>query len=536
VPAGHDSFSEDMLRTYIAHYPNRMKTTWEALMGLGKINIHNPNEKFSMSFLAANLSLYVNGVSWLHGKVSREILAPLWTGYLPEELHVGYVTNGVHYPTWTAGEWKAIHAEVFGGDFTNHHYDKTCFEGIYRVEDSTVWDVRNKLRVKLIAKIKERMSGRNAPAHYSPHDIVAIRETLRDDILTIGFARRFATYKRAHLLFRNLERLDEIVNNPVQPVQFLYAGKAHPADKAGQDLIKRIVEVSRMPQFLGKILFLENYDMNLAKAMVQGVDVWMNTPTRPQEASGTSGEKAVMNGVMHFSVLDGWWVEGYQQGAGWALPMEQTYENQAYQDELDVETIYNMLDDEIAPMFYKRDKHGISGEWMNQIKNTIAKVASNFTTNRMLIDYEERFYNKLAERHARLVKDNYAEAAAIAEWKKKVEREWAHIEILSFEQPDNTRDLFALGKEVEAKITLLVGALAPEDVGVEFVIAEQEKNETYRIKSKHEFTLASRVNGHATYKVKIVPDVPGMFYFAARIFAKNPKLPHRQDFALVKWL
>jgi phosphorylase/glycogen(starch) synthase len=291
-----------------------------------------------------------------------------------------------------------------------------------------------------------------------------------------------------------------------------------------------------MPQFIGKIVFIPNYDIELAKLLVQGVDIWLNTPTRPLEASGTSGEKAVMNGVMHFSVLDGWWVEGYQQGAGWALPMEQTYENQAYQDELDVETIYNMIDDEIAPMFYKRDKRGISAEWMEQIKNTIAKVASNFTTNRMLIDYEERFYNKLAERHACLIKNNYAEATAIVEWKKKVEREWEHIEMLSFEQPDNTRDLFALGKEVEATITLLIGGLEPNDVGVEFVIAEQGKNETYRIKSKHEFALVDHANGQATYKVKMVPDVPGMFYCAARIFARNPKLPHRQDFALVKWL
>ncbi|MDR0294883.1 MAG: alpha-glucan family phosphorylase [Prevotellaceae bacterium] len=536
VPAGHDAFGENMLRTYMSHYPDRLKISWGKLMSLGKIRVNDPNEKFSMSYLAANLSQEVNGVSWLHGEVSRDILKELWPGYLPEELHVSYVTNGVHYPTWTAPEWKEIHEEVFGADFKTHHYDKSCFDGIYKVANERILAVRNTLRKRLINEIKKRLSDSTAMSYFTPRQVVEVKEQLRDDVLTIGFARRFATYKRAHLLFKNLERLSEVINNTEHPVQFVFAGKAHPADKAGQELIKRIVEVSKMPQFIGKIVFVPNYDIELAKLLVQGVDIWLNTPMRPQEASGTSGEKAVMNGVMHFSVLDGWWVEGYQQGAGWALPMEQIYENQAYQDELDVETIYNMLDDEIAPMFYKRDKHGVSVEWMNQIKNTIAKVASNFTTNRMLIDYEERFYNKLVKRHAWLVKDNYAEAAAIVEWKKKVEREWEHIEILSFKQPDNTLDLFALGKEVEAEITLLVGALAPEDVGVEFVIAEQEKNETYRIKSKYEFTLSLRVNGHATYKVKIVPDVPGMFYFAARIFAKSPKLPHRQDFALVKWL
>ena len=537
VPAGHDSFSENMLRTYMSHYPDRLKITWEKLMGLGKIKADDIHEKFSMSYLAANLSQEVNGVSWLHGKVSRDILKDLWPGYLPEELHVSYVTNGVHYPTWTAPEWKEIQSEVFGAEFKTHHYDKTCFNGIYKVDDERIWSVRNKLRKRLISDIKRRLSNSAATmAYFTPRQVVEVKELLRNDVLTIGFARRFATYKRAHLLFKDLERLSELINNAERPVQFIFAGKAHPADKAGQDLIKRIVEVSKMPQFIGRIVFVPNYDIELAKLLVQGVDIWLNTPMRPQEASGTSGEKAVMNGVMHFSVLDGWWVEGYQQGAGWALPMEQTYENQAYQDELDVETIYNMIEDEIAPMFYKHNEQGFSVEWIEQIKNTIAKVASNFTTNRMLIDYEERFYNKLAERHAWLIRNDYAEAAAIAEWKKKVDREWEHIEVISFEQPDNTRDLFALGKEVEAKITLLIGSLAPEDVGVEFVIAEQGKDENYNIKSKSEFTLVSHADGQATYKVTIVPDVPGMFYFAARIFARNPKLPHRQDFALVKWL
>ncbi|MFB0973770.1 MAG: alpha-glucan family phosphorylase, partial [Bacteroidales bacterium] len=391
VPAGHDAFSEDLLRTYIAHYPARLKIDWQTMMSLGKINGNDPNEKFSMSYLAANLSQEVNGVSWLHGKVSRGIFAKMWPGYLPEELHVSYVTNGVHYPTWTAPEWKRIHERVFGDKFGTHHYDKSCFDGIYTVPDEEIWSTRNLLRAKLIDYVKECMSDTSLTNHYSPKEIVAIRKTLREDILTVGFARRFATYKRATLLFRNLDRLDEIVNDPKQPVQFLFAGKAHPADQAGQDLIKRIIEVSKMPQFIGKIVFVPNYDITLAKLLVQGVDVWMNNPTRPQEASGTSGEKAVMNGVMHFSVLDGWWVEGYVKGAGWALPMERTYDDQNFQDELDAATIYTILENEIVPTFYRRDSDGLPKEWINTIKNTVSKVASNFTTNRMLNDYLEKF-------------------------------------------------------------------------------------------------------------------------------------------------
>ncbi len=535
VPAGHDAFPEDMLRTYMSHYPDRLKISWGKMMGLGKINAADHNEKFSMSYLAANLSQEVNGVSWLHGEVSRDILKDLWPGYLPEELHVSYVTNGVHYPTWTAPEWKEIQAEVFGEDFKTHHYDKSCFDGIYKVDNHRILDTRNKLRKRLIGEIKRRLSDSSAMTYFTPRQVVDVKESLRDDVLTIGFARRFATYKRAHLLFKDLDRLNEVVNNPERPVQFLFAGKAHPADKAGQDLIKRIVEVSKMPQFIGKIVFVPNYDIELAKFLVQGVDIWLNTPTRPLEASGTSGEKAVMNGVMHFSVLDGWWVEGYQPGAGWALPMEQTYENHAFQDELDVETIYNMIEDEIAPMFYKRDKDGVSVEWMSQIKNTIAKVASNFTTNRMLCDYEDRFYYKLAERHARLVREDYAEATEIAEWKKKVSREWEHIEVLSVEH-ETGHEMYALGKETEASATLLIGSLDPEDIGVEIVIAEKKNNEQFVIKSTYELKLVSQSNGQAVYKATILPDEPGMFYSAARIYAKNAKLPHRQDFALVKWL
>ena len=523
VPAGHDAFSEEMLRTYISHYPDRLKTTWEALMGLGKVDARNPGEKFSMSFLAANLSLAVNGVSWLHGKVSQEILAPLWPGYLPEELHVSYVTNGVHYPTWTADEWKKI-------------YDQSCFEGIYKVEERVIWNVRHKLRAKLVAKIKERISGRNAPAHYSPHDIVEIRQTLRDDILTIGFARRFATYKRAYLLFRNLDRLSKIVNNPKQPVQFLFAGKAHPADKAGQDVIKRIVEVSRMPQFLGKVLFLENYDMNLAKALVQGVDVWMNTPTRPLEASGTSGEKAVMNGVMHFSVLDGWWVEGYQPDAGWALPMERTYENQEFQDEMDSETIYGMLEEQIAPLFYQVNQAGLPTGWIGMIKNTIAKVASKFTTHRMLSDYEERFYAPLYHRYHEMKYNDYELARELAFWKKKMRREWAGIEMTAFTRPDMGSQELLLGKKYLAEAVFHIGDLRPEDIGVEMVLAEEEKSGKLKIASKVAFSLHHYGEGMATYRCVLIPDSAGIFYAAGRMYAKNSKLAHRQDFALVKWL
>ena len=535
VPAGHDAFSEDMLRRYLAQFPERLKMDWTSMMALGKLNANNPGEKFSMSYLAANLSQEINGVSWLHGVVSRDILAPMWPGYLPEELHVSYVTNGVHYPTWTAPEWKKIHAKVFGPEFATHHYDKDCFQGFRKVSAEEIWETRTKLKTRLIEKIKRDFAANASSNYYSPQQIVKINNTLRDDVLTIGFARRFATYKRAYLLFKDLERLDKIVNSPDHPVQFLFAGKAHPADKGGQNLIKRIVEISKMPQFIGKIIFVPNYDITIAKYLVQGVDVWMNNPTRPLEASGTSGEKAVMNGVMHFSVLDGWWVEGYKEGAGWALQMERTYDNQDFQDELDSATIYNIIEGEIAPLYYDKDKKGISLDWINVIKNCVAEVACNFTTNRMMEDYLRQYYHPLAERKAKLVADNYAEAREIAAWKRRLRRDWNSIEVVS-SNVDTIGATLLLGKEYKAEIVLNIGDMNPNDLALEVLLASPNKKGRIVIRESFEFKLKECVNGRASYECTIIPDMTGTYSIAARLYATNSKLPHRQDFELVKWL
>lgn len=537
VPAGHDSFSEDLLRTYLSHYPERLKTDWSVLMSLGKADVNNPAEKFSMSNLASNLAQEINGVSRLHGEVSKEILAPLWPGYLPDESHIGYVTNGVHYPTWTAPEWKELHEDVFGEEFKSHIYDKSCFNGIYRVEDKKIWEVRKKLRQRLINVIGETLSHPSSSSHYTPHQIVTIKENLRDDILTIGFARRFATYKRAHLLFTNLEKLNEIVNNPEKPVQFIFAGKAHPADKAGQDLIKLIIEVSLKPQFIGKILFIPGYDMTLAKAMVQGVDVWMNTPIRPLEASGTSGEKAVMNGVMHFSVLDGWWVEGYVKDAGWALSQENTYSDEGFQNELDAATIYNIIEDEIVPAFYEKGVDTeIPEKWIGYIKNTIAKVASNFTTNRMLEDYCNKYYNPLSLRFEKMSSDDFSLAREMAFWKKRVRREWPVVEVRSYTRLDISKSQINLGNIYPVKVELYLGALSPNEVGFEMLVAEEGRDGKMMIKEIYDFDLKGFENGVALFEAEIKPEVAGVFNLAGRIYPKNPNLPHRQDFDLVKWL
>ena len=514
VPAGHDAFEEGLLRQYIGHYPGRLKIDWETLMSLGKDNALDPNEKFSMSNLAANISQNVNGVSMLHGKVSQDIFSHMYPGYLPEELYVSYVTNGVHYPTWTAPEWKPIHAKVFGPAFQTHHYDKSCFEGIYAVPDQKVWETKKLLKTKLIGFLRERLQDKSISQHYSPAQIVTILETLRDDVLTIGFARRFATYKRATLLFRDLDRLDKIVNNPHLPVQFLFAGKAHPADKAGQDLIKQIVDISKDPRFIGKIVFVPGYDITLAKRMVQGVDVWMNNPTRPQEASGTSGEKAAMNGTMHFSVLDGWWVEGYKEGAGWALPIEQAYDDNNYQNELDAATIYQILENEIAPAYYNIDRTtGRSAEWIGFIKNTIAEVACNFTTNRMLTDYMNQYYIPQAKRAAQVAADDFKLACEIAAWKKHVRREWENVQMISRTEPQTSYDL-GENNPYEGEVVLNLGDLRPEDIGLETIFAQMDKHGKLHIVDIQEFEPAEFNDGVCKYKVSVVPEQTGAYQVA----------------------
>ena len=536
VPAGHDAFPESMIRQYMSHYPDVLGITWEQYINLGKTNPNDPNEKFSMSVLACNLSQEVNGVSWLHGEVSKEILGSMWPGYFKNELHIGYVTNGVHFPTWIASSLRRLYARYFPEGFENHDYDIPAWQKVHEIPDRELWEERMFLKNKLITHIRKRYSDPSQVRLESPRQMLQVIEGIKPEVLTIGFARRFATYKRAYLLFTNLDRLSAIVNNKERPVQFIFAGKAHPNDKPGQDLIKRIVEVAAMPQFVGKIIFLQNYDMELARRMVQGVDVWLNTPTRPLEASGTSGEKCVMNGVMQFSVLDGWWVEGYREDAGWALPMERTFADQHYQDELDAEMIYNTIEEQIAPKYYKRNSEGIPYEWVASIKKCVADIASNFTTNRMLKDYEERFYNKLAARKHEIVADGYRLAREIAAWKRKVSAAWDRVRVVESQRLKMDKEAVFVGEKYHFELKVDVAGLNPGDIGAELVIARQiVGGQSVNVLRTIPFTQTAVENGLVTYTLDYTPSETGTYDFALRVFPQNPHLPHRMDFALVKW-
>ena len=439
VPAGHDYFDEGLFGKYMGGYPSRMGITWDDLMDLGRNNPGDKGERFCMSVFACNTSQEVNGVSWLHGKVSQEMFSSIWKGYFPEESHVGYVTNGVHFPTWSATEWKELYFKYFNENFWFDQSNPKIWEAIYNVPDEEIWKTRMTMKNKLVDYIRKSFRDTWLKNQGDPSRIVSLMDKINPNALLIGFGRRFATYKRAHLLFTDLDRLSKIVNNPDYPVQFLFTGKAHPHDGAGQGLIKRIIEISRRPEFLGKIIFLENYDMQLARRLVSGVDIWLNTPTRPLEASGTSGEKALMNGVVNFSVLDGWWLEGYREGAGWALTEKRTYQNQEHQDQLDAATIYSILETEILPLYYARNKKGYSEGWIKVVKNSIAQIAPHYTMKRQLDDYYNKFYNKLAKRFHMLSANDNAKAKEIAAWKEEVVAKWDSIEIVSCDKLEDLK-------------------------------------------------------------------------------------------------
>lgn len=533
VPAGHDSFHVDMLKLYLNQFPERIHLNWDEFIQLGK---SNPSEDhFNMSYLASSLSQNINGVSMLHGDVSKEILKHLYPGYFPEELHICYVTNGVHYSTWAAKEWKELHKKYFGDSFPETQSDVSVWKKIHNVPDQEILDLKHNLKVKLIDYIKQRFSDNWIKRNENPKLITEALTKLNPNALTIGFARRFATYKRAHLLFKNLDRLSKIVNNPNYPVQFIFAGKAHPADGGGQGLIKHIVEISKRPEFIGKIMFIQNYDMNLAKMMLQGVDVWMNTPTRPLEASGTSGEKGVMNGTMHFSVLDGWWVEGYKQDAGWALAQERSFDVQEFQDELDAETIYNILEQEIVPAYYNKNKKGISNIWASYVKNTISEVAPNFTMRRQVNDYIERLYKPQATRYSLLKADNNKVAKEIVVWKEKVASKWDGIKMIESLVEDGIDNTYKIGDSHPAKVQLKLNGLDASEVGVEVVITEKHE-EKERFVERHEFSVEKVEGDIAHYQLELTIMNPGSYNYGIRVFPKNSLLPHRFDFKYLHWI
>ena len=461
----------------------------------------------------------------LHGWFSQKMFAPIWRVYYP----------GVHFPTWVATGWlRNIYEKYLDPKYKSDQSNEKLWEGIYNCPDEELWSCRLAMKQNLIHYIKNQFTETWLKNQGDPSRVVSLLESMDSKRLMIGFCRRFATYKRAHLLFTDLDRLNKIVNNPERPVMFLFAGKAHPADGAGQGLIKKIYEISQRPEFLGKIIFLEDYDFLLARRLVSGVDIWMNTPTRPLEASGTSGEKAEMNGVVNLSVKDGWWLEGYREGAGWALTEKRTYQNQGYQDQLDAATIYGLLENEIIPLYYNKDKKGVSKGWCKVIKNSIAQIAPHYTMKRQLDDYYSKFYEKEAKRFKELSKNDNKLAKEIALWKETVVERWDAIEVVSSEW-----NFPAGGAEAGTKYTLkfVINEQGLDDaIGLEKVNVLTDKEGNEKVFSVEPLKMVKHEGNNYTFEAELAPRHFGQYKSAVRMYPKNKNLPHRQDFCYVKWL
>lgn len=538
VPAGHDYFDEQLLGKYMAQFASRLGISWQEFIDLGREN-PGSGEKFSMSVFALNTCQCANGVSLLHGKVSQKMFAPVWKGFFPDELHVGYVTNGVHMPTWMAEGWKRFVHEHISAEILSEQEKEDVWQRIQKIDSEKIWEQRKEMKNRFLDFLQKRYRQGGLQGG-DPTSIVDLMEHINPNSLLIGFGRRFATYKRAHLLFTDLDRLSKIVNNPDYPVQFIFTGKAHPADGGGQGLIKHIVEISKKPEFHGKIIFLENYDIQVAQHLIAGVDIWLNTPTRPLEASGTSGEKALMNGVLNFSVLDGWWYEGYKEGAGWALTDKRTYQNQTFQDRLDAATIYKTLEEEIIPLYYDRKKgKDFSEGWVQMIKNSMTYILPHYTMKRMIEDYIERFYTPLHARAVSLRENDRALTHELVTWKKNVAQNWHTLEVpeatLSAQGGENAHT-FEVGEEINIKVVLDRHELK-STLLVELLVTKQDEDtQEMMLLRKEALELTGNEGMRQTYTLQRMVDDPGIHKIAIRITPTHPALPHQMDFAYVKWV
>lgn len=533
VPAGHDSFPHEMMDRYFSRYMSSTGISRSQLfaLGAGKSDFGS----FSMTVLALNTSRYANGVSRLHGQVSRELWREMWEGFADQEMPISHITNGIHVGSWLAAELAALYTGSANGRWYQHQTDEKAWaEATTATPADALWDRHCGLKLRMIEHVRQRLGNRLRRLGRSNAAVREVENILDPHALTIGFARRFATYKRATLMFKDLERFLRILSNEARPVQMVFAGKAHPADEPGKDFIRQIHEFSQDPLFLKHIVMVEGYDINLARHLVSGVDVWMNNPRRPLEACGTSGQKAAINGVINFSVLDGWWDEAYNGENGWTIGEPRDYSDQEEQDRIDVMSIYDTLEHEIVPLFYQRDGNGIPQGWIEKMKESIASNGPVFNTDRMLEDYTRQLYVP-ASNSGRAMTDNHCdEARRLAEWKDRVRTLWHQVRIQA-DGPATSE--VSVGESVEFSATVKLGKLTPQDVAVELFVAPVVNGqlgaaEVIDMKgSKGRNGNSSSVSYVATFK----PALNGNYAFGVRAIPANEALVSRQEMGLVRW-
>ncbi|MFO0968322.1 MAG: alpha-glucan family phosphorylase [Gemmataceae bacterium] len=534
VPAGNDVFPVPLMQHYFTSYLPHLKMGWEDFLGLGRQNPKDPGEGFCMTVLAIRLSNTSNGVSKLHGKVSRKMWKGIWPELPEAEIPITSITNGVHTRTWMAPEFSQLYDRYLGVQWEMRPYDHTVWRRVDQIPNAELWRTHERRRERLVAfarrRLKAQLERRGAP----PAEIARSEEVLDPEALTIGFARRFATYKRGTLIFRNLERLAAILNNKDRPVQIIFAGKAHPRDHGGKELIAEIIHVSRRAELRRRIVFIEDYDVNVARYLVQGVDVWLNNPRRPLEASGTSGMKVCVNGGINMSILDGWWVEGYTGDNGWAIGAGEEYSDLAYQDDIESRAIYDLLEQEIVPLFYNRSSDGLPRGWIAKMKRSIATCCPAFNTSRMVQEYVERCYSPSADRFARLTAEHLAAARDLAQWRRRLQRDWSHVRVEDVQA--NGEDPMRVGGHLEVQARINLGQLNPDDVEVQLFHGVLDNHGEI----PHPTAAAMSTNGSAQgnlwlYKGAIPCRASGQYGYAVRVLPKNRDLANPFEPGLLTW-
>jgi glycogen phosphorylase len=536
VPAGNDAFPLYLIDKYFSNFWGQLGISRHEFIDLGsKIG---DTQNFNMTVLALSIAGRKNGVSELHGAVSRNIFNGVWPGILEDEVPIGHITNGIHTLTWLSPSYKYLYNKYLDADWQERLYDKDIWDKIDSIPDDELWKTHCVLKTKMIGYIRDRIRDQRIANNEPSDKIKEVDNLLDSNALTIGFARRFATYKRANLIFRDVARIQKILNDPSMPMQIIFAGKAHPADRPAHEVIKNINDIARQNGFDGKVVLVENYNMTIARNMVQGVDIWLNNPRRPLEASGTSGQKVCINGIVNFSILDGWWCEGYNGKNGWVIGDETFYTNEYYQDNADSESIYNILENQIIPMFYDRDENGIPIRWAKIMKESIKSLTYQYSTHRMVQDYTTKMYIPSMDRLDKLSANNYSLAKNLSEWKSYMESTWQQVQISADKQESQLKEFRAIaGQSMKLTVNIFLGSINPEHVKVEMYYGTTNKHNTIDNTELVEMSIEENT-GSGSYRYTASLEIPegGQYGYTFRVIPKNPDLINPFNMGLIKWI
>jgi starch phosphorylase len=533
VPAGNDYFDAELVKSHFQNYVGGIGMSMPVLLGYGRVHPTNQDELFCMTVLAMRLSGYSNGVSRLHGKVSREMWKEVWPHFPTEDVPIDHITNGVHIPSWISNDMAYLYYRYLGPEWNEDPDSAAVWARVLDMPDSELWRAHERRRARLISFVRNRLAAQLKRRGASPDTIKHAQEVLNDEALTIVFARRFATYKRAVMLFKDLDRLARIVGDPERPVQFIFAGKAHPKDAEGKEFIRRVVEVAAEPRFRDHIVFIEDYDINVGRYLVQGADVWLNNPRRPLEACGTSGMKSAANGGLNLSILDGWWDEGYEPGLGWAIGSGEQYENPDLQDQVEALALYRLLETEVAPLFYTRDQDELPRGWIRYMKKSLAKLCPDFNTHRMLEDYADQAYVPAAQSLNALMADQYARARDLGAWVRRIMENWSQVQVLEVMSPDSGPLIH--GQEVEVRAKVNLGQLLPSDVACDVYFGALDAEGEFAERATEAMQDVGGDNGVFNFAGKVTCELNGRLGFSVRVVPYHPQLSSRHTLGLAAW-